>query len=99
MNFLISKKRNGEMRYVKTKWRSSICQNEMEKFAYQTGSGQTGLRRLVKQIDRTNRFRSTLLRQTGQRRTASDKLSRLSIHIRFLDSNRLSKVLIQYYLK
>ena len=35
-------KRNGEVRYVKTKWRSSICQ---------TGSGQTGLRRLVKQMD------------------------------------------------
>ena len=24
-------KRNGEVRYVKMKWRSSICQNEMEK--------------------------------------------------------------------
>ena len=55
------KKRNGEVR---------ICQNEMEKFAYQTGSGQTGLRRLGKQMDKTNRFRSTRLRQTGQRRTA-----------------------------
>ena len=25
------KKRNGEVRYVKTKWRNAICQNEMEK--------------------------------------------------------------------
>ena len=83
-------KRNGEVRYVKAKWRSSICQNEMEKFAYQTGSGQTGLRSLVKQMDKTNRFRSTRPRQTGQKQTASDKLSRLSIHIRLLDSNRFT---------
>ena len=43
-------KRNGEVRYVKTKWRSAICQ---------TGSDQTGLKRLVKQMDKTNRFSST----------------------------------------
>ena len=75
------KKRNVEVRYVKTKWRSAICQ---------TGSDQTGLKRLVKQMDKSNRFRSTRLRQTVQRRTASDKLSRLSIHIRLLDSNRFT---------
>ena len=53
----------------------------MEKFAYQTGSGQTGLRRLAKQMDKTNRFRSTQFRQTDQRRTGQ----RRTASICFLD--------------
>ena len=30
------------------RWRSAICQKEMEKFAYQTGSGQHGLGKRAK---------------------------------------------------
>ena len=73
-------KLDGEVRYVKTKWRSSICQNEMEKFAYQTGSDQTGSGQhgLGKQV-----------------RGELPKISFLDYQyiIRFLDSNRLFKVL------
>ena len=33
-------KRNGEVRYAKTKWRNAICQNEMEKFDMPKRNGE-----------------------------------------------------------
>ena len=49
----------------------------MEKFAYQTGSGQTGSGQHG-------------LGKQAKGELPQDKLSRLSIHIRFLDSNRFT---------
>ena len=65
-------KRNGEVRYVKTKWRSSLIKHDL---------GQTGLMRLVKQMDKTNRFRSTGSGQHGLGKQAKGELPQIS----FLD--------------
>lgn len=50
-------KRNGEVRYVKTKWRNAICQNEMEKFDMSKRNGEVRI---------SNRFRSNRSEETSQ---------------------------------